>query len=168
MARQIPDTARSFVKGDPGQTGKLADLIAGSPNEFDQSKGRNPVNPITVHDGYTLNDLVSYQEKHNEANGENNRDGNSENKNWNHGVEGPVDQANIPAEQKVAIDQLRTQQMKNLKTIQMLSQGTPIELWGDEVRRTADGNNNYWVQEQANNMPWDKVGTIRICTDFQK
>jgi len=149
------DTLRKFIKGDTGQLAQLADYIAGSPSQFDPAKGRFPINPITVHDGFTLNDLYEYQQKHNLANGQNNTDGSNDNYGWNAGVEGPVDKAaGFSDSQKAAITQLRTQLMKNARVIQMLSQGTPILLWGDELRRTAEGNNNYWVQETANQMPW--------------
>jgi glycogen operon protein len=161
------DTVRKFVKSDSGQVAQLADYIAGSPNEFDQSKGRFPINPITVHDGYTLNDLVTYMQKHNQANGQNNTDGNNDNYNWNAGVEGPVDQAaGLTDAQKAQITQLRDQLMKNMRAIQMMSQGTPILLWGDELRRTADGNNNYWVQAKANLMPWETLDANKDMLRF--
>jgi len=161
------DTVRKFAKGDTGQLAQLADYIAGSPDQFDQSKGRFPVNPITVHDGFTLNDLVTYMQKHNEANGQNNTDGSNDNYNWNAGVEGHVDQAKgLSDAQKAQITQLRTQLMKSMRVIQMMSQGTPILLWGDELRRTADGNNNSWVQEKANEMPWDKLAANQDMVRF--
>jgi isoamylase len=161
------DTVRKFVKGDTGQLAQLADYIAGSPSQYDQSKGRFPVNPVTVHDGYTLNDLYEYQDKHNIANGQNNTDGSNDNFGWNGGVEGPVDKAaGLTDGQKAGITQLRTQLMKNTRVIQMMSQGTPILLWGDEVRRTADGNNNYWVQEKANQMPWDQLAANQDMVRF--
>ncbi|MBI2809587.1 MAG: hypothetical protein HYX67_01970, partial [Candidatus Melainabacteria bacterium] len=94
------DTARGFVRGETGQTGTLADRIAGSPGWFDESTGRHSINFATAHDGFTLRDLVSYNEKHNQANGEENRDGSNDNKSWNSGYEGPVDNANIPDWQK--------------------------------------------------------------------
>jgi len=162
------DTMRSYVKSDPGQTGKLADVITGQAGSFDQSAGRSPVNAVTVHDGYTLNDLVSYNDKHNLANGENNRDGNGNNHSWNGGVEGPVDAANIPDDQKAAIEQLRTRQIKNLDTLEMLSRGTPLIESGDEVRHTTGGNNNYWNQEAANNFPWSNVQSESGILNFLK
>jgi glycogen operon protein len=161
------DTVRKFVKSDTGQLAQLADFIAGSPTLFDQSQGRFPVNPITVHDGFTLNDLVSYMQKRNEANGQKNTDGTNDNYNWNGGVEGPLDKATgLSEDQKATIEQIRTGMMKSMRTIQMMSQGTPILLWGDEVRRTADGNNNYWVQEKANEMPWDKLAANQDMVRF--
>ena len=162
------DTMRSYVKSDPGQTGKLADVITGQAGSFDQSTGRSPINAVTVHDGYTLNDLVSYNDKHNEANGENNRDGNGNNHSWNGGVEGPVDDANIPDAQKAEIEQLRIRQIKNLDTLEMLSRGTPLVEAGDEVRHTTDGNNNYWNQEKANNFPWENMQSQSGIFNFLK
>ena len=102
------------------------------------------INFITCHDGFTLNDLVSYNEKHNEANGEDNRDGTNENFSWNCGVEGQTDNS--------AIEALRLQQIKNLLTILLVSQGTPMLLMGDEVRRTQEGNNNAYCQD--NELSW--------------
>lgn len=148
------DVARRFIKGDSGQVGTLADRVAGSPGWFDASKGRYSVNFITAHDGFTMRDLVSYNEKHNHRNGEGNRDGSNDNFSWNHGHEGPVEHAPIPEAMKAQIEQLRTQQTKNLLALMMMSRGTPMLLYGDEVRRTQQGNNNSWPVEQLNNMNW--------------
>lgn len=148
------DVARKFIKGDPGQTATLADRIAGSPGWFDPKKGRYSINFITAHDGFTMRDLVSFNEKHNHRNGEHNNDGSNDNFSWNCGHEGPVKDAPLSDQQKAAIEQLRTQQQKNLFTLLFMSQGTPMLLYGDEVRRTQHGNNNSWPVEQLNNMDW--------------
>jgi isoamylase len=95
------------------------------------------VNFVTCHDGFTLNDVVSYNQKHNEANGEENRDGGDDNRSWNHGVEGPTDDT--------AIEALRNRQVKNLLTVTLLSLGVPMILMGDEVRHTQQGNNNAYL-----------------------
>ncbi|HEY9734006.1 MAG TPA: isoamylase [Drouetiella sp.] len=151
------DLTRGFVRGETGQTGALADRIAGSPGWFDESTGRHSINFATAHDGFTLRDLVSYDGKHNEANGEENRDGSNDNKSWNSGWEGPVENANIPEWQKIQIEQLRDRQMKNMMSLLFLSRGTPMMLMGDEIRRTQNGNNNAYNQLRLNNMPWDQV-----------
>lgn len=148
------DTVRKFVKSDTGQTSTLADRIAGSPGWFDARQGRYSINGVTFHDGFTMQDLVSYNEKHNMANGENNRDGSNDNFSWNSGVEGPLDQANIPESQKMEIAALRSRQVKNLMALLMLSRGTPHFVMGDEMRRTTFGNNNGWNQDQLNTIDW--------------
>ncbi|HEY0365032.1 MAG TPA: hypothetical protein VGC73_01085, partial [Pyrinomonadaceae bacterium] len=120
--------------------------LSASPDLFNK-RGRKPwssVNFITAHDGFTLNDLVSYNEKHNEANGEYNRDGHSNNLSWNHGVEGPTDDQAVKA--------LRLQQTRNLLATLLLSRGTPMILAGDEVARTQGGNNNAYAQD--NEISW--------------
>jgi glycogen operon protein len=130
------DDVRRFVKGDAGMVRAVAARITGSPDLYPQPD-REPnrsINFVTCHDGFTLNDLVSYNEKHNEANGENNRDGSDWNLSWNCGIEGPTDDA--------AITSLRLRQMKNFFLLLLVSQGTPMLLMGDEVRRTQGGNNN--------------------------
>ena len=137
------DDVRRFVKGDPGLTGAIASRLGGSADIY-QLRGQTPensVNFVTVHDGFTLNDLVSYNEKHNEANGEGNRDGINENLSWNCGVEGPSDDP--------AIEALRTRQIKNFFTILLLSRGVPMLLGGDEIRRSQNGNNNAYNQDNA-------------------
>ena len=139
---QYRDDIRRFVKGDPGVTGRVASRLCGSPDIYqDGQTPENSINFITVHDGFTLNDLVSYNEKHNEANGEGNRDGIYNNLSWNCGVEGPTDDP--------AVDALRTRQIKNLVTILMLSRGVPMLLAGDEVRHTQGGNNNPYNQDNS-------------------
>lgn len=148
------DTVRRFVKGDTGQLADLATRIAGSDDMYDRSKGRNSINFVTAHDGFTLYDLVSYNQKHNLANGENNRDGSNDNFSWNHGYEGPVKNAPLPEVQKAAIEHLRTQQMKNMLSLLFLSQGVPMYLAGDDMRRTVDGNNNAWNGDKQNQIDW--------------
>ncbi len=134
------DTARDFWKGDVSAAGIVPRLCA-SGDIFDRD-GRRPfasVNFITAHDGFTLNDIVTYNEKHNEANGEEGRDGSSDNRSWNCGVEGPTDDE--------AINALRARQIRNMLTTLLLSQGTPMLLAGDEFGRTQQGNNNAYCQD---------------------
>ncbi|HOT91202.1 MAG TPA: glycogen debranching protein GlgX [Anaerolineae bacterium] len=143
---QFRDDVRRFVKGDEGTVSRLASRIAGSPDLFPQ-EGREPnrsINFITCHDGFTLNDLVSYNKKHNAVNLEANRDGTDMNFSWNCGVEGPT--------LDPAIETLRVRQIKNFITILFFSQGTPMMLMGDEVRRTQRGNNNAYSQD--NEISW--------------
>ncbi|WP_207483433.1 glycogen debranching protein GlgX [Arenibaculum pallidiluteum] len=140
------DTVRAYWKGDEGKLPELAARITGS-SDFFNRRGRRPwasVNFITAHDGFTLNDLVSYNDKHNEANGEDNRDGHSHNLAWNHGVEGPTDDPEIKT--------LRERQMRNLLATLFFSQGTPMLLAGDEFARTQQGNNNAYCQD--NEIGW--------------
>jgi len=134
------DDVRAFWKGD-GPASALTNRLCGSGNLFN-CQGRRPwssINFITAHDGFTLNDLVSYNDKHNEANGEDNKDGNSNNLSWNCGAEGPTDDP--------AINKLRRRQMRNLLATLLLSQGTPMMLAGDEFARTQQGNNNAYCQD---------------------
>jgi isoamylase len=140
------DDIRRFVRGDPGLIGAVAARIAGSADLY-QSSGHLPIdsiNFITCHDGFTLNDLVSYNSKHNEANGEGNRDGNNENFSWNSGIEGETTNREI--------EELRQRQIENFITILLLSQGVPMLLAGDEIRRTQQGNNNAYCQD--NEIGW--------------
>jgi len=143
------DDARSFFRGDSGSLRHFADRLVGSPNLYAQ-KNREPeqsVNFVTCHDGFSLNDLVSYNEKHNEANGEQNRDGNNDNVSWNCGVEGPTDDPQI--------EKLRNRQVKNFLTATLLSVGLPMILMGDEVRMTHYGNNNnYCHDDESNWFDW--------------
>ncbi len=137
------DDVRRFVRSDEGMVSSLSSYISGSPSIYTQS-GRDPrrsINFVTAHDGFTLNDLVSYNEKHNEANNEGNRDGSNENFSWNCGVEGPSTDS--------AVEALRERQIRNFLTILMVSQGTPMLVMGDEVRRTQFGNNNPYCQDNA-------------------
>ncbi|MGB7816863.1 MAG: glycogen debranching protein GlgX [Methylotenera sp.] len=140
------DDARSFFIGEKGSTARFADRLLGSPEVYGH-KEREPeqsVNFFTCHDGFTLNDLVSYQHKHNEANGEENRDGSDDNKSWNCGVEGPTNDPEI--------EKMRNRQVKNFLTATLLSVGMPMILMGDEVRRTQNGNNNAYCQD--NEISW--------------
>jgi len=140
------DDVRSFFRGEEGVIQAFADRLIGSPSLYGH-KQREPeqsVNFVTCHDGFTLNDLVSYDRKHNEANGEDNRDGADDNRSWNCGVEGPTE---VPD-----IDKLRTRQVKNFFTVTMMSAGMPMMLMGDEVRRTQGGNNNAYCQD--NETSW--------------
>jgi isoamylase len=148
------DTVRKFVKSDTNQTATLAERIAGSPGWFDARAGRYSINGVTFHDGFTLEDLVSYNQKHNFENGENNNDGSNDNFSWNSGVEGPLDKANIPESQKMAIEALRGRQVRNLMALMMLSRGVPHVVAGDEMLRTTNGNNNTWNQDKLNKIDW--------------
>jgi glycogen operon protein len=135
------DTVRKFWKGDEGQLADFASRVSGSADLYDQ-RGRRTwasVNFVTAHDGFTLRDLVSYNDKHNEANKEDNRDGADDNNSWNCGAEGPTDQPEIR--------QLRRQQMRNFLATLLLSQGVPMLLAGDEFARTQGGNNNGYCQD---------------------
>jgi glycogen operon protein len=145
------DAVRSYWKGDGGVVGELASRLSGSSDIFGPS-GRPPtasVNLITAHDGFTLRDLVSYNDKHNEANGEDNRDGHSDNKSWNCGVEGPTDDPAIRA--------LRMRQMRNFLATLFFSQGVPMLTAGDERGRTQGGNNNAYCQDDQ--ISWVDWGT---------
>jgi len=149
---------RRFVKSDKGTLGDLVDAVSGSFHVFWQLD-RDPmrsVNFITAHDGFTLNDLVSYNDKHNQANGEDNRDGNDQNDSWNCGIEGPTDDADVEA--------LRERQIRNFFTILFLSQGRPMFLMGDEVRHTQGGNNNAYSQD--NEISWFDWGRVEEQGDL--
>ncbi|MEI7475480.1 MAG: glycogen debranching protein GlgX [bacterium] len=140
------DDVRQFIKGDNGKIGAIAYRISGS-NDLYQRTDHLPINGInfiTAHDGFTLNDLVSYNYKHNYNNGENNNDGNNTNDSWNCGVEGSTDNADI--------ESLRIRQIKNFAAILLLSRGVPMITSGDEVRRTQNGNNNSYCQD--NELNW--------------
>jgi isoamylase len=137
------DDVRRFWRGDEFMVGPFATRLAGSSDLY-QSSGRMPyhsINFVTSHDGFTLNDLVSFNEKHNEANGEGNRDGDNNNYSHNYGVEGPTRHA--------AVENIRVRQIKNMLATLMLSQGVPMLLYGDECRRTQNGNNNAYCQDNA-------------------
>jgi glycogen operon protein len=140
------DDVRSFVRGDRGTVSRLADRLVGSPQIYghEEREAEQSVNFVTCHDGFTLNDLVSYNEKHNEANGEDNRDGTDDNRSWNCGVEGPTGDP--------ATERLRNRQVKNFLAVTLLSLGVPMILMGDEVRRTQGGNNNAYGQD--NETSW--------------
>lgn len=146
------DDVRKFIKGEPGQVGNAAQRIQGSPDLYAWG-GRGPatsINFITCHDGFTLMDMVSYDGKHNEANGENNNDGNNDNDSWNCGWEGETDD--------FGINILRRRQIKNAVAILMVSQGVPMILMGDEVGRTQYGNNNtYCHDNDLNWLNWELI-----------
>jgi glycogen operon protein len=140
------DDVRSFFRGEDGSVERFADRLIGSPSLYGhkQREAEESVNFVTSHDGFTLNDLVSYDGKHNEANQEDNRDGADDNRSWNCGVEGPTGDP--------AVEKLRTRQVKNFFTVTILSAGIPMILMGDEVRRTQGGNNNAYCQD--NETTW--------------
>ena len=146
------DTVRDFWRGEPQALGEFASRLTGSSDLYERS-GRAPVasiNFVTAHDGFTLRDLVSYNDKHNEANGEDNRDGESHNRSYNHGVEGPTDDPEILT--------LRAQQQRNFIATMMLSQGVPMLSHGDELGRTQFGNNNGYAQDnELTWIDWDAV-----------
>lgn len=140
------DNVRKFWKGDPGQIAELAYRLSGSSDLYRLS-GRGPsgsINFLTAHDGFTLRDLVSYNDKHNEANGENNQDGANDNNSWNTGVEGPTEDPGI--------NELRMRRQRSLIATLLLSQGVPMLLGGDEISRTQQGNNNGYCQD--NEISW--------------
>jgi len=140
------DTVRDFWRGEPRTLGEFASRLTGSSDLYEQS-GRKPfasINFVTAHDGFTLRDLVSYNEKRNEANGEGGRDGESHNRSWNCGEEGPTDDPEVA--------RLRLRQQRNLLTTLLLSQGVPMIAHGDEIGRTQQGNNNVYCQD--NELAW--------------
>ncbi len=157
------DTVRSFWKGDEGKIGEVAYRLTGSPDLY-QMTGRRPyasINFVTAHDGFTLNDLVSYNEKHNEANGEENNDGDNNNHSWNCGVEG--------ATADPAINQLREQQRRNFLTTLFLSQGVPMLCAGDEWGRTQNGNNNAYCQDnEISWLNWERDEKQKELLEFTK
>jgi glycogen operon protein len=146
------DTTRAFWKGEDGKMAEMASRLTASADLFNK-RGRKPwasVNFITAHDGYTLNDLVSYEQKHNEANGEDNRDGHDHNISCNYGVEGPTDDPEINA--------VRMRQMRNMLATLLFSQGTPLILAGDEFARTQHGNNNAYAQDnEISWLDWENI-----------
>jgi len=156
------DNIRKFLKGD-GTVGDAAQCLQGSPNLYAQ-QGRGPatsINFITAHDGFTLADMVSYNDKHNEANGENNNDGCNDNDSWNCGAEGWTDDSGINA--------LRSRQMRNAIAMLMVSQGVPMILMGDEVGRSQNGNNNtYCHDNELNWLDWDLLKTNASLFRFVK
>ena len=155
------DTTRAFWRGDDGKLAGLATRLTGSADLF-ANRGRRPyasVNFVTAHDGFTLNDLVTYAVKHNEANGEDNRDGTDNNLSANYGVEGPTDEADIVA--------VRLQQMRNMLATVLLSQGTPMLLAGDEFARTQQGNNNAYCQDnEITWIDWEAAANAGDLVDF--
>jgi len=164
------DDVRKFVKGDAGMTSAIASRLLGSPDLYETS-AREPyhsINFVTCHDGFTLDDLVSYNEKHNLANGEGNRDGANDNNSWNCGAEGPTNET--------PINDLRARQRKNFAAILLLAHGVPMILAGDEFARTQQGNNNAYCQD--NEISWvnwhmaeanaDLVRFFRLLIAFRK
>jgi glycogen operon protein len=156
------DTVRDYWRGTEGIMRDFAARVTGSGDIYD-IRGRRPwaaVNFVTAHDGFTLNDLVSYNDKHNAANGEDNRDGHADNRSANYGAEGPTDDANIRA--------VRERQKRNFLGTLLLSHGTPMLLAGDEFGRSQDGNNNAYCQDNAINwVDWEKIGDEgRALADF--
>jgi len=152
------DGMRQFLKGEAGRVGDVAQRIQGSPDLYEVG-GRGAtasINFITAHDGFTLADLVSYNEKHNEANGESNRDGSNDNDSWNCGWEGPTEDPEIKA--------LRLRQMKNAVAMLLVSQGIPMILMGDEVARTQHGNNNAYCHDNA--LSWFDWSLVDKNPDF--
>ena len=148
------DDVRGFFRGDRAVVTRLADRLLGSPEIYghEEREAEESVNFVTCHDGFTLNDLVSYNDKHNEANGENNRDGADDNRSWNCGAEGPTDDPGV--------EKLRNRQVKNFLTVTLLSLGVPMILMGDEVRRTQRGNNNAYCQDNETSwFDWTLLAT---------
>jgi isoamylase len=146
------DTVRDYWRGEPATLGEFASRLTGSSDLYEDT-GRRPsasINFVTAHDGFTLNDLVSYNEKHNMANGEDNRDGEGHNRSWNCGVEGPTDDPDIVT--------MRARQMRNFWATLMISQGTPMIAHGDEFGRSQNGNNNVYCQDsELSWMDWSLV-----------
>ena len=140
------DDVRAFLKGDNGMARAMAFRVMGSPDVYrrEEREAEQSINFVTCHDGFTLNDLVSFNGKHNEVNGEGNRDGADSNHSWNCGVEGPTEDPEV--------ERLRNRQVKNFLTLTLLATGTPMLLMGDEVRRTQGGNNNAFCQD--NDISW--------------
>jgi isoamylase len=161
------DTVRQFLKGDMGAVGELATRIVGSPDLYRRRHATASVNFITCHDGFTLADLVSYNDKHNHGNGEGNRDGGNDNNSWNCGAEGPTGDAEVL--------RLRDRQMRNALVLLLSSQGIPMLLAGDEVGQTQEGNNNAYCHDSP--LTWfdwslvhrndDLLQFVRRCIQFR-
>ena len=157
------DDIRRFIKGDRGMVSTVASRIVGSPDIFKKNSYNvaQSIHFVTCHDGFTMNDLVSYNSKHNYDNGENNRDGANNNYSWNCGIEGKTEEADI--------EKLRLKQIRNLFTITLLSQGTPMILMGDEIRRTQGGNNNaYCLDNDTSWMDWSLAENNTSLLNFVK
>jgi isoamylase len=154
------DDVRDFFRGTRGSVGRVADRIIGSPGLYGhkEREAEQSVNFVTCHDGFTLNDLVSYNGKHNEANGEANRDGTNDNHSWNSGVEGPTDDP--------FVEKLRNRQVKNYLSATLMSLGLPMILMGDEVRRTQRGNNNAYCQD--NETSWFDWALVEKHADVHR
>jgi isoamylase len=158
---QYRDTVRDFWRGEPATLGEFASRITGSSDLY-QDDGRRPyasINFVTAHDGFTLNDLVSYNDKHNDANGEGGRDGHSDNRSWNCGAEGPTEDEKV--------NDLRARQRRNMIATMAFSQGVPMLLHGDEMARTQDGNNNAYCQDnELSWMDWSLAGDNADLVQF--
>jgi glycogen operon protein len=154
------DDVRSFFRGDDNSLAPFGDRLLGSPQIYGRKEreAEASVNFVTCHDGFTLNDLVSYNHKHNEANGEDNRDGANDNRSWNCGTEGPTDDP--------AVEKLRDRQVKNFLTVTLLSLGVPMILMGDEVRQTQRGNNNAYCQD--NETSWFDWNLVKKHADLHR
>ena len=154
------DDVRSFFRGDEDSVTRIADRLLGSPEIYahEAREAEQSVNLVTCHDGFTLNDVVSYNGKHNEANGENNRDGANDNRSWNCGVEGPTEDP--------AVENLRNRQIKNLLVATMFSLGVPMIVMGDEARRTQRGNNNAYSQD--NETSWFDWTLVKKHADMHR
>lgn len=154
------DDVRDFFRGEAGSLRRVADRLVGSPEIYGHKdrEAEQSVNFVTCHDGFTLNDLVSFNDKHNEANGEGNRDGASDNRSWNCGWEGPTDDP--------VIERLRNRQVKNFLAVTLMSLGMPMILMGDEVRRTQRGNNNAYCHD--NEMNWFDWSLVEKHADIHR
>ncbi|GAA2752362.1 glycogen debranching protein GlgX [Kitasatospora cinereorecta] len=152
------DTVRRFLKGDPGTAGELATRLAGSPDLYAGRGTAASVNFVTAHDGFTLHDLVAYNDKHNEANGEGGADGADDNNSWNCGAEGPTGEPEVR--------RLRLRQMKNAVALLLTSQGVPMLLAGDEFARTQQGNNNTYCQD--NELSWLDWGLLDTNAELHR
>jgi isoamylase len=155
------DDVRAFFRCESGAVRRIADRLLGSPQiyGYENREVEQSVNFVTCHDGFTLNDLVSYDRKHNETNGEDNRDGTNDNKSWNCGIEGPTEDP--------AVEKLRNQQVKNFLTVTTMSLGIPMLLMGDEVRRTQLGNNNAYCHDNESNwLDWSGIERHRDILRF--
>jgi isoamylase len=157
------DVVRRYWKGDDGQLAELGYRLTGSSDLY-QHDGRRPtasINFVTAHDGFTLQDLVSYNGKHNEANGEENRDGSNDNHSWNCGTEGPTEDAGIL--------ELRERQKRNFLATILVSQGVPMISGGDEIGRTQNGNNNAYAQDNETSwFDWNLLGKRRSLLEFTR
>jgi glycogen operon protein len=157
------DDVRDFFRGADGAVGRVADRLLGSPSIYghEEREAEQSVNFVTCHDGFTLNDLVSYNYKHNEENGEDNRDGADDNRSWNCGIDGPSTDP--------AVESLRNRQVKNFLTLNLLALGVPMLSMGDEVRRTQRGNNNAYCQDNKTSwFDWRLLSTYADVHRFVK
>ena len=155
------DTVRDFWRGEPAGLGEFASRFTGSSDLYEKDNRRPiaSINFVTAHDGFTLDDLVSYNDKHNEANGEDNRDGESHNRSWNHGAEGPSDDGDVHG--------LRERQKRNFIATLLLSQGVPMLSHGDEMGRTQAGNNNVYCQDnELSWVDWKAVRESSVLHEF--